>query len=81
MLARVSIGLAHLEIELCSSFWFYSIERDRGLYGEDTLLDSRPLMGRSLTDSRPPHGDELVTLSLVDFGSCISLCFEDLAHV
>ena len=33
--------------------------------------------------SRPPHGDELVPLvsSFVGFGSCISLCFEDLAHV
>jgi hypothetical protein len=32
---RVSKGLAHLGIELCSSIRIYSTERDRGLYGED----------------------------------------------
>jgi hypothetical protein len=59
--------IAHLEIELCSSLWFFSFERPRPLRRRSTP-DSRPLTGRSLADSRPPHGEEPVTL-------CIVLCW------
>ena len=42
--------------------------RDRGLFGEDPLGFKTPLREDPLVDSRPPHGEEPVTL-------CIVLCW------
>ena len=58
LLVRVSKGLAHLEIELCSSISDLLHERDRGLYGEDPPWIQDPSREDPLVDSRPPHGDE-----------------------
>lgn len=53
LLVRVSKGLAHLEIELCSSISDLLHERDRGPSTEKIPLDSRPPHGED------PHQDLL----------------------
>ena len=80
LLARVSIGLAHLEIELCSSITDLLHERDRGPSSEKIPLDSRPPLGGPIKTS---FGEEPITmyrpLLIVDHVS--PFVFMDLAYV
>ena len=64
-LSRVSVGLAHLRDRASLIHPDLLHERDRGPSSEKIHLDSRP-----------PHGEDWLPFvsSLVDFGSCISLC-------
>ena len=64
LLVRVSKGLAHLEIELCSSISDLLHERDRGPSTETIHLGFKT-SSRRRPPSRPPHGEEPVTLCIV----------------
>ena len=72
LLVRVSKGLAHLEIELCSSISDLLHDRDRGPSSETIHLGFKT-SSRRRPPSRPPYGEEPVTVvsSFVGFESCI----------